>query len=70
MNQFEFTVNEEQAQTRVDKLLTDLMDDVSRSQIQIWIKDGHVTLNNEPVKSNYKVEVADQLTVTVLGRLS
>lgn len=65
MNQFEFTVSEEQAQTRVDKLLTELMDDVSRSQIQLWIKEGHVTLNNESVKSNYKVEEADHLTVTV-----
>lgn len=65
MNQFEFTVSEEQAQTRVDKLLTELMDDVSRSQIQLWIKEGHITLNNESVKSNYKVEEADHLTVTV-----
>lgn len=65
MNQFQFTVSEEQAQTRVDKLLTELMDDVSRSQIQLWIKEGHVTLNNESVKSNYKVEEADHLTVTV-----
>ncbi|MBM0065237.1 RluA family pseudouridine synthase [Alkalicoccobacillus gibsonii] len=65
MNQFEFTVSEEQAQTRVDKLLTELMDDVSRSQIQLWIKEGHVTLNNESVKSNYKVEEADHLTVTI-----
>ncbi|MCM2674801.1 RluA family pseudouridine synthase [Alkalicoccobacillus plakortidis] len=65
MNNYEFTVEEHQVQTRIDKLLTDLIEDVSRSQIQLWIKDGSVQLNNEPVKSNYKVEEADHITVTI-----
>ena len=65
MSNYEFTVEEHQVQTRIDKLLTDLIEDVSRSQIQLWIKDGSVQLNNEPVKSNYKVEEADHITVTI-----
>ncbi|MDQ0206426.1 RluA family pseudouridine synthase [Alkalicoccobacillus murimartini] len=65
MSTYEFVVDEQQVKTRIDKLLTDLMEDISRSQIQLWIKDGHVQLNNEPVRSNYKVEEADHIILTI-----
>ncbi|TSB46344.1 RluA family pseudouridine synthase [Alkalicoccobacillus porphyridii] len=65
MSTFEFTVTEEQHLTRIDKVLSDLMKDVSRSQIQLWIKDGHVLVNDSATKSNYKTETGDHIYVTV-----
>ena len=39
---------------RIDKVLTGLFNDYSRSQIQLWLKDGAVSVNGQVVKANYK----------------
>lgn len=49
---------------RIDKVLSDLVPDASRSQLQAWIKEGHVRVNGEAVKVNYKVQEGDVVTVT------
>lgn len=49
---------------RLDKVLTELLPDASRSQIQAWIKDGYVRVNGDTVKTNYKVQEGDAITVT------
>lgn len=41
---------------RIDKVLTGLFNDYSRSQIQLWLKDGAVSVNGQVVKANYKVK--------------
>lgn len=41
---------------RIDKLLTEVITDASRSQIQGWLKDKLVEVDGEAVKSNYKVQ--------------
>ena len=41
---------------RIDKILADFMTGTSRSQIQTWIKDGNLMVNDKAVKSNYKVQ--------------
>ncbi len=38
MSKLEHTVAAEQAGLRIDKLLSDIQEDVSRSQAQSWIK--------------------------------
>ncbi|MCU6795730.1 RluA family pseudouridine synthase [Paenibacillus sp. WQ 127069] len=47
---------------RVDKFVAEASDeDVSRSLVQQWIKDGHLKVNGAPVKANYKLSAGDQL---------
>ncbi len=65
MNANEHIVTEEEVKTRIDKLLADLNEENSRSQIQSWIQDGHVSVNNEPTKANYKCLLGDVIGWTV-----
>jgi 23S rRNA pseudouridine1911/1915/1917 synthase len=51
---------------RIDKYITEALEaEVSRSQVQLWIKEGAVKVNGTPVKSNYKVAAGDQIAVVV-----
>lgn len=61
----EWTVETDFAKERIDKYIADSMDDVSRSQVQIWIGDGHVTVNGNQVKSNYKLAAGDKIELVV-----
>ncbi|WP_454192064.1 RluA family pseudouridine synthase [Paenibacillus sp. Marseille-Q7038] len=61
----EWTVTADYAKERIDKYITESMDDISRSQVQLWIADGHVTVNGAKVKSNYKLGEGDRITVIV-----
>lgn len=63
MNTFEFTVDEQGK--RLDKWLTDQSEDWSRSLTQSWIQDGHVTVNDETSKANYKLKLGDVVRVMV-----
>lgn len=56
-----FTIENETG--RIDKVLTELMPEVSRSQIQLWIKEENVTVNDKVVKPNYKVQSQDEIEV-------
>ncbi|MFS1513452.1 RluA family pseudouridine synthase [Chengkuizengella sp. SCS-71B] len=46
---------------RIDKFLTDQFDGISRTQIQQWIKEGHVSVNNSSIKANYKIQDEDEI---------
>lgn len=48
---------------RIDKLLPEFNNDWSRSQIQDWIKEDLVTVNDKVIKSNYKVKLNDSIIV-------
>lgn len=50
---------------RLDKVLTSHNQDWSRTQVQQWIKNGDVTVNNQPSKVNYKVKLNDQIVLTI-----
>ncbi|EMF0079893.1 RluA family pseudouridine synthase [Enterococcus hirae] len=50
---------------RIDKVLTGLFYDYSRSQIQLWLKDGAVSVNGQVVKANYKVKKNDEIVIAV-----
>ncbi|MCL7746394.1 RluA family pseudouridine synthase [Halalkalibacter alkaliphilus] len=65
MEQYTWTVTEEQATERLDKFLTMMDNAWSRTQVQIWIKDEHIKVNNEKVKSNYKVSEGDVITLFI-----
>lgn len=62
----EWIVAEGNARERIDKYVTEaLEDEISRSQVQLWIGSGHVVVNGSPVKANYKLNEGDKVTVTV-----
>ncbi|GAA0412295.1 RluA family pseudouridine synthase [Paenibacillus motobuensis] len=51
---------------RIDKFVKEqLGEEYSRSTIQLWIEDGHILVNGESVKANYKVNTGDQVTLTI-----
>ena len=56
--------NESHVGQRIDKLLSDFNKEWSRSQLQDWIKEGLVKVNEKIIKSNYKVKMNDQIIVT------
>lgn len=51
-------ITEKEVDQRVDKVLVNHID-TSRSNIQALIKQGKITLNNQPFKANYKVCIDD-----------
>lgn len=65
MNIVEIQVSEELKSERIDKVLSKSNDEWSRSQVQIWIKDGLVKVNDKIIKTNYKCHVNDNIVVTI-----
>lgn len=62
----EWTVSAENARERIDKYITESWEDeISRSQVQLWISGGNVTVNGKPVKANYKLSEGDVVSVVV-----
>ncbi|MFD1031052.1 RluA family pseudouridine synthase [Metaplanococcus flavidus] len=57
-------ITEEMAGERIDKAVSSIDEDWSRSQIANWVKDGAVRVNGEIVKPNYKVRLEDVIIVT------
>ncbi|MCO4328207.1 RluA family pseudouridine synthase [Staphylococcus hyicus] len=65
MQKHEFKIDDATLELqRIDKVLPQFNSDWSRSQIQDWIKEGQVKVNNKVVKSNYKVKLNDIIVVT------
>lgn len=61
----EFQFNIEKNSGRIDKYLTQQLESMSRSKIQILIADGFVLVNDEATKANYKLEAGDKVVVYV-----
>lgn len=60
----EITVEEEGA-VRIDKYLSDCVENLSRSYLQKLLKEGKVSVNGKPVKSNYKAAKGDMISLEV-----
>ncbi len=56
-------VDESDNGERIDKYLAEELDGYSRAFVQKLIKDGYVTVNEKPVKSNYRVTHSDVLDI-------
>lgn len=65
MTSFQLIVDHIHAQMRLDKVLTQQHDEYSRSQIQTWIQDGLVKVNQKLVKANYKCQIGDVIEWTI-----
>lgn len=59
MEIYTFTPGDEQKNVRIDKFLSEQLPDQSRSYLQKLLKEGNVTVNEKPVKANYKVQLSD-----------
>ncbi|WP_257350167.1 RluA family pseudouridine synthase [Pseudalkalibacillus decolorationis] len=65
MEQIQMIVPVEYKQQRVDKVITNLQSDLSRTQIQQWIKENRVRINGTDIKSNYKCAAGDEIQIDV-----
>lgn len=61
MEEFRFEITEELEDERIDKCLAELMDSLSRSYIQRMVKEGQITVNDEPVKGSYRLKCGDKI---------
>ncbi|NEW05294.1 RluA family pseudouridine synthase [Paenibacillus sp. SYP-B3998] len=62
----EWTVEQQFASDRIDKFITDaLEEEVSRTQVQQWVKDGHVKVNGKSIKPNYKLSANDVIALNI-----
>ncbi len=60
-----YTVPEEMVGQRVDKVLAQLCEEYSRSTIQTWIKQGRVSIDEEPPRQKDKVFGGEVIEVDV-----
>lgn len=65
MEELQWTITEQEKNERIDKVITSFNEDWSRSQVQQWVKNGHLTVNGVQVKSNYKMQLHDQIVLTI-----
>ncbi|MDF2611067.1 MAG: pseudouridine synthase, RluA family [Lachnospiraceae bacterium] len=61
----ELTAEEEDMGIRIDKYISENLEELTRTYIQKLIQDGLVLVNNHNVKANYKVSAGDKLNITV-----
>lgn len=65
MDKIIFQVEKENAGIRIDKYLSDNMEDISRSYLQKLLKEKSITVNEKEIKANYKVQEGDMVSVSV-----
>ncbi len=65
MQKVEHTVLEEEKSERIDKVISSLNVEWSRTQVQQWIKDGQVLVNGKAVKTNYKCNFNDEIEISI-----
>lgn len=60
----EWTIEAPHVKQRIDKFVTEnIGDDVSRTQVQLWIQNGDITVNSKSVKGNYKLALGDVISL-------
>jgi len=62
MSQISLQADETYMDERLDKFLSAMLPEQSRSYLQKIIKDGNVLVNGEPKKSSYRLEDGDEVT--------
>ncbi|MCX7547623.1 RluA family pseudouridine synthase [Xanthomarina sp. F1114] len=60
---YSFTADKGQQPLRIDKYLMNFIVNATRNKIQAAAKSGNIHVNDEPVKSNYKVKPFDVIRV-------
>lgn len=62
---YRLTVDSGQNPMRIDKFLTNRIENASRSRLQAAADSGCILVNNAPVKSNYKVKPNDDIQIVM-----
>jgi 23S rRNA pseudouridine1911/1915/1917 synthase len=62
---YNFKVDKGQGPVRIDRFLTDKIENLARNRIQNVAKAGGVLVNGQPVKSNYKVKPLDEIKIVL-----
>lgn len=62
---FRFVADKGQGLLRIDKFLMARMESTSRNKIQNAAKAGNILVNDQPVKSNYKVKPLDVISIVL-----
>jgi len=62
---FHYTADKGQSVLRLDKFLSDLMPNASRTKIQDLAKNGNILVNDQTQKPNYKVKPGDEISVVM-----
>ncbi|GGB45314.1 RluA family pseudouridine synthase [Virgibacillus dakarensis] len=70
MTEQQYEVQREQNKIRIDKLLAEINPENSRSQVQTWINQGLVAVNDNIVKANYKCQSGDRVTWSIPESMS
>lgn len=63
MEEIKFTITQETG--RIDKVLAQQFPNFTRSQLQQWLKNDAVTVNQSIVKANYKVKKGDDISIVI-----
>ena len=59
-------ISEEYVGQRIDKALPVILPDFTRSKIQSLIENKKILVNEEVVKSSYKLELDDEVTINIV----
>ena len=62
----EYIIDEACVGQRIDKVLSDLNHEYTRSFVQKMLEEGNITVNGNTVKSSYKVKLGDEIFVEEL----
>ncbi len=62
---FDFTVTDEYEGYRIDKLLSELIDSLSRTYIKKLIDDKSITCNDKNIKASFTVSEGDRISVLI-----
>jgi 23S rRNA pseudouridine1911/1915/1917 synthase len=65
MEKMVHTILEQQKGDRIDKVISTLDEEWSRTQVQQWIKEGNVLVNGQKIKTNYKCSMNDEIEITI-----
>ena len=65
MEELRFQIAEDMEEERIDKCVSLLVENLSRSFIQKLIKDGNVLVNGNSVKGSYRVKTDDEVVFSV-----
>ena len=65
MDIYNLAVEKEDVGIRIDVFVSENFDDISRSGVQKLIEQGHITVNEKNIKSNYKLRDKDIIKVEI-----
>ncbi|SHF05490.1 RluA family pseudouridine synthase [Clostridium fallax] len=65
MEKIEFIIDDSNKGERIDKFLSTVKEDKSRSYFQNLIEDGNILVNTKNIKSNYKLRSGDKVSLNI-----